>query len=163
MNHPLSDKQTFAYFGILLGIFPPVALFTRFFLNAGNVRVEDLWILGVVAVVSLISSVVGYFSGKIVGELVGELERLSWSKMFLALPFVGFFWGALAGGAGGVVIFIFGTVFGAIFGGAIGSFALTVFAVFHRLLKKDGKIDRTHFLPLALGITLIISAFIIGL
>ena len=36
MKHPLSDRQAFAYFGILLGIFPPAAIFTRFFMNNGN-------------------------------------------------------------------------------------------------------------------------------
>ncbi len=163
MKHPLSDRKVFAYFGILLGIFPPAAIFTRFFMNNGNLRFEDLWVFGVVAVVNLITALVGYFSGKAVGKVVGELERLSWSKMLLALPFIGILWGALAGGAGGTVIFIFGAVFGAIFGGAVGGFALSVFSIFHRLLKKGDKIDRRHFLPLAFGITLIVSAFILGL
>ncbi len=163
MKHPLSDRQAFAYFGILLGTVPPAAIFTRFFMNNGNVRVEDLWILGVVAVVNLITAIVAYFSGKLVGKIVGELERLSWLKMLLALPFIGILWGGLAGGAGGIIIFIFGAIFGAMFGGAVGSLALPIFTIFHRLLKKDDKIDRKHFLPLAFGITFIISAFILGI
>ncbi|MBA3695103.1 MAG: hypothetical protein H0W77_17005, partial [Acidobacteria bacterium] len=60
MKNPLSDKQVFAYFGLLLGIFPPAAIFSRFLMNEGNFRGEDFWILGVVAIVNLISAVVGY-------------------------------------------------------------------------------------------------------
>jgi hypothetical protein len=162
MKNPMSDKQAFAYFGLLLGIFPPAAIFARFFMNAGNFRGEDFWILGVVAVVNLITAVVGYFSGKVVGKLVGELERLSWSKMLLVLPFIGFLWGALAGGAGGIIIFLIGAIAGAIFGATVGSLALPVFAIFHRLMKYGDKLEQNHFLPLSFGITFIVCAFILG-
>ncbi|HEV8158132.1 MAG: hypothetical protein H0X49_17500 [Acidobacteria bacterium] len=162
MKNPLSDKQVFAYFGLLLGIFPPAAIFARFLMNAGNFRGEDFWILGVVAIVNLISAVVGYFSGKVVGKIVGELERLSWSKMLLVLPFIGFLWGALAGGAGGIIIFLFGAVFGAMFGAAVGSLALPAFAIFHRLMKCGDQLELKHFLPLSFGITFIVCAFILG-
>jgi hypothetical protein len=162
MKHPLSDQQVFAYFGILLGVFPPLALFAKFFINAGNFRFEDLWIFGVVAVVNLITAVVGYFSGKIVGKIVSDLEKLSWAKMLLTLPFIGLLWGGIAGGAGGVIIFVLGAIFGAMVGSVVGTFALPIFAIFHRLLRKDGKMDRKEFLPLAFGISLVISAFILG-
>jgi len=163
MKHPLSDEQAYSYFGLLLGTFPPLAISVRFLLNNGNIQFEDLWIFGVIAVISLISAVVGYFSGKFIGRIVGELEKSSWLKMLLVLPLIGILWGVLAGGAGGVIVFIFGAVFGALLGGAVGNFALPVFTIFHRLLKRDGKIDRRHFLPLAFGTTFIISAFILGL
>lgn len=161
MKNPLSDKQVFAYFGLLLGIFPPAAIFARFFMT-GNFRGEDFWILGVVAVVNLISAVVGYFSGKVVGKIVGELERLSWSKMLLVLPFIGFLWGVLAGGAGGIIIFLIGAIIGAMFGAAVGSLALPAFTIFHRLMKCGDKLERKHFLPLSFGITFIVCAFILG-
>jgi len=163
MKNPLTFEQTFAYFGLLLGIFPPAALFTRFMLDTRSFRTEDAWIIGIIAIVNLISAVVGYFSGKLIGKIVRESEKSSWTKMIFFLPFVGFLWGIIAGGAGGLIIFIFGAIFGAIFGSAVGSFALPVFTIFHRLLKKGDQIERSHFLPLAFGITFIISAFILGL
>ncbi|MCY7377448.1 MAG: hypothetical protein LH472_15920 [Pyrinomonadaceae bacterium] len=163
MPNPLTDKQVFAYFGLLLGIFPPAAIFTRFFVTEGNFRGDDFWIIGVVAIINLISAIVGYFSGKFIGTIVGELEKMSWSKMLFALPFVGILWGIMAGGAGGIIIFIIGAVFGASLGAAVGSVALPAFTIFHRLLKKGDVIDRRHFLPLAFGVTLIICAFILGL
>ncbi len=162
MKSPLSDEQVFAYFGLLLGIFPPVAIFARFFMNAGNFRGEDFWILGVVAVVNLISAVVGYFLGKVVGKIVGELEKLSWSKMLLILPLIGFLWGALAGGAGGIIIFFIGAIVGAMFGAAVGSLVLPAFTIFHRLMKCGDRLELKHFLPLSFGITFIVCAFILG-
>ena len=163
MTNPLSVEKTFAHFGLLLGAFPPSALFTRFFIDSRIFQSEDVWILGVSAIVTLISTVVGYFSGKFIGNIVIETEKLSWSKMLMTLPFVGMFWGIIAGGAGGIIIFGIGALFGAVLGAAVGALALPAFAVFHRWLKKGDQIDSRHFLPIAFGITFIISAFILGL
>lgn len=163
MNNPMSVGQTFAYFGLLLGIFPPLAIFVRFFSGKGIFRREDLWILGVVAVINLITAVVGYFSGKFIGKIVAELENLSWSYMIFSLPFIGILWGILAGGAGGIIVFFIGAIFGALFGAMVGGAALPAFALLHRTLKKGDQFDRRHFLPVAFGITFIISAFILGL
>ncbi|MDQ2746656.1 MAG: hypothetical protein M3T96_05290 [Acidobacteriota bacterium] len=161
--NPLDNRQAFACFGLLLGVFPPAAIFARLFLGEGNFRSDDFWIIGVVAIVNMITAVVGYFSGKFVGKVVSGLEKKSWTKMLLALPLIGILWGMTAGGAGGAIIFLVGAIFGAAIGAAVGGLALPVFAVFHRLLKKGEVIDRRHFLPLAFGITLIICAFILGL
>jgi hypothetical protein len=79
------------------------------------------------------------------------------------MPFLGWFWGMIAGGSGGIVILIVGAFFGAVIGGLVGLFALPVFTIFHRLLKKGELIDRRHFLPLAFGITFIVCGFILGL
>ncbi len=163
MENPLSVEQTFAYFGLLLGTFPPMAIFIRFFAEKGIFRSEDFWILGVLAIINLITATVGCFSGRVVGKIVGELERMSWSYMLFSLPFIGILWGILAGGAGGVIIFVIGAIFGAALGGAVGMAALPALAVFHRLLKRGDKFDRRHFLPIAFGIVFVVSAFILGL
>lgn len=163
MKNPLSVEKAFAHFGLLLGTFPPAAFFTRFFIDARIPQSSDFWILGVVAVVILICAVVGYFSGKFIGKAVSRLEKASWSKMLAALPFVGIFWGMMAGGAGGIIIFVVGAFFGALIGGLVGGAALPVFTVFHRLLKRGDKIEMKHFLPLAFGIAFVISAFFLGL
>jgi hypothetical protein len=163
MRHPLSAEKSFAYFGLLLGIFTPSAMFIKFFFGAGNFRSRDFWILGVIAIINLIAAIVGYFSGKLIAKIVVELEKLSWLSMILTVPFIGILWGILAGGAGGVIVFIFGAFFGAFLGASVGSIALPVFAVFHRLLKKGDKFDRRYFLPIAFGITFVISAFILGM
>lgn len=163
MTNPLSIEKTFAYFGLLLGTFPPAAIFTRFLIDTKSFQTNDFWILGIIVIVNLISAMVGYLSGKMIGRTVFELEKASWTKMILVLPFVGIVWGILAGGAGGIVIFFFGAFFGAFLGAAVGSVALPLFAIFHRLVKRGDKIEGKLFLPLAFGVCFIISAFILGL
>ncbi len=159
MKNPLTLEKTFSYFGLLLGAFPPAALFLRF---AFEGKVEG-WVFGVMLIINLISAVVGFFSGKIVARLIRHLENNSWSAMLLALPFIGLLWGGVSGAAGGIVVFIFGAFFGAILGGMVGSVALPLFTIFHRLLKKGESIELKHFLPLAFGVTFIICGFIFGL
>lgn len=163
MKNPISLEKAFSYFGALLGALPPAALFTRFLLDTRGLRGEEAWLIAIFAIANVISSVVGYFSGKLIAKFVRSLEKSSWTKMILLLPFVGALWGIMAGGAGGAVIFLIGAFFGAFFGGIVGSFALPVFAIFHRLLKKGEMIENKHFMPLAFGITLIVCGFFLGL
>lgn len=163
MRRPVAMEQAFARFGALLGVFPPAAIFARLFFDKQFFRLENIWMLGIVGVVSLIAATVGYCSGKSVGKIVQQLERKSWARMILALPFVGAAWGIIAGGAGAIIIFVFGAFFGALVGGAVGAAALPVFAVLHRLVKRGDRIEEKHFLPLAYGVAWMISAFIIGL
>lgn len=163
MKNPLSSVQTFSYFGLILATFLPAAMFTSFLINARGLRSEDIWILGILAIVNIISAVVGFFSGKLIGKIVREVETFSWWNMLLLLPFIGTFWGIITGGAGGIIILIVGALPGALLGAMVGSVALPAFTIFHRLLKKGDMIDRQHFLPMAFGITFIICGFILGL
>ncbi|HXG83489.1 MAG TPA: hypothetical protein VNI84_05610 [Pyrinomonadaceae bacterium] len=163
MSNPLSIEKTFSYFGLLLGTFAPAAIFTRVFIDTKTFESNEFWILGVAVFVNLISATAGFFSGKFIAKLVADLERVSWTQMILTLPFIGIFWGILAGGAGGLIVFIFGAFLGAALGAAVGSVGLPLFVIFHRLLKRGDKIEGKHFLPLAFGIALVISAFILGL
>ncbi len=163
IRNPISVEEAFGYFGLLLGTFPPLAMFLRFISDKGIFRDEDLWIAGVFAIINLISATVGYFTGKFVGKTIGKLEHFSWTYMLLALPFIGMLWGILAGGAGGIIVFGIGAIPGAILGAMVGTVALPVFTIFHRWLKKGDQIDRRHFLPLAFGITFTVCAFIFGL
>ena len=159
MKNPLSLEKTFSYFGLLLGAFPPAAIFVRFAID-GRL---DGWVFGVMFIINLISAVVGFFSGKLVAKMVRLVENSSWSAMLLALPLIGLLWGAVSGAAGGVIIFVFGAFFGAVLGGIVGSIALPFFTVFHRLLKRGESIELKHFLPVAFGVTFIICGFILGL
>lgn len=163
IKNPLTSEKAFSYFGLLLGVFTPATIFLKFVLDAGSFRNDQLWILGIMAVVNLVSAVVGFFSGKLIGKIVRETEKMVWWKMLLLLPFIGILWGFMAGGAGGIIIFVIGAVFGAALGAMVGSVALPLFTIFHRLLKKGDLIERNQFLPVAFGITMIICGFILGL
>lgn len=159
MKNPLSLDQTFAYFGLILGIFSPLAMFLRIAING---RIEE-WIFGIMLVINLITAVVGYFSGKLIAKMVRSVENSSWLLMLLTLPIFGLLWGIITGGAGGTVVFVFGAFFGAILGGLVGGIALPFFTIFHRLLNKGERIETKHFLPLAFGVTFVICGFILGL
>ena len=163
MENPISTSKAFAYFGLMLGIFSPAAIFTRFLMDSGNFRGEDSWIFGVLGIVNLVTAITGYFSGKLIAGIVTKVENYSWWTMILLLPLIGMLWGIMSGGAGGIVILIFGAIFGAVFGALVGSITLPLFTLFHRILKKGELIEFKHFLPLSLGITFTICAFILSL
>ncbi len=163
MKNPLTFEKSFAYFGLMLGTFPPMAFFLKFITDAGSFNRDEYWLIGVFLIVNLISAVVGFFSGKFIGKTVKELEKLSWTKMILIAPFIGLVWGIIAGGAGGVIIFLIGAIFGAWLGGMVGAAALPAFVTLHRLMKKGELIEQKHFFPIAFGVTFTICSFILGL
>ena len=163
IKNPLNSEKAFAYLGLLLGTFTPAAIFAKFLIESNGFQGEDFWIVGVMAIINLISAGVGYFSGKLIGKIVRELEQTSWLVMLLTIPFIGALWGIMAGGAGGVIVFVIGAFFGAYLGAMVGAVALPIFGVFHRLTKKGDLIERNQFLPLAMGVTFVICAFILGL
>lgn len=158
MRKPVTAEKSFAFFGLLLGLFPPAAIFFRMFQNNLEGGIVLLFIF-----INLVCAVVGYFSGKLIGRMVLQIESYSWKGMLFILPFVGMLWGIITGGIGGFFGFIIGAVFGAIIAAMVGSVAVPAFTVFHRLLKRGEMIEQKHLLPLSFGITLIISAFILGL
>lgn len=163
MTNPLDFKKTYSYFGLLLGLFPPLTFFAKWFYESGAVNRDEGFIFILLLFVNLVTAVVGYFSGKFIGRTIQEAEKLSWTKMILVVPFIGLLWGIMSGGAGGVFIFVIGAFFGAFIGGIVGAAALPVFAVFHRLLKKGEMIEMKHFLPVAFGIVFTICSLILGL
>jgi len=161
LRRPLDPKKAFSYFGLMLGVLPPATIFTSFAVETDVLR-NGVWVIGILLIMNLLSAVVGFFSGRWIGRMVAGLEKMSWTKMIVLLPFVGILWGFMAGGASGFVVFGFGAIFGAIIGGMVGAVALTAFGIFHRLLQRGRLIEAKHFLPLALGVTFCICSFILG-
>lgn len=167
--NPVSNEQAFGRFGLMLGIFPPMMLFTSFIyekvlrkpFNSAN---EVFGIIAFLLFINTMCAVVGYYSGKkIISRLVAQAENYSWTSMIFLLPLIGILWGIITGGISGIFIFIIGAFFGAIIASMVGSVALTTFTIFHRLLKCGDSIEQKHFLPLAFGITATICAFILSL
>jgi len=162
MSRPVSAEKAYGVLGLTLGTFPPAAIFTKIFWNA---RFDEgtLVILALLFAVNLVCALAGYGMGRVLGKAVFELERKSWSMMFLVVPFLAVAWGITTGALGGLVFFGFGALFGPFFAVPVSLVAFTVFAVLHRLIETGGMIERKHLLPLAFGISLTISAFILGL
>jgi len=162
MSWPIDTEHALAFLGLMLGIFPPAAMFFGPAIIRGEFNLNELWIVGILLIVNMVSAVVGCVSGRWIGRKVTRAERMSWSRMIVFLPFLGALWGFMAGGAGGFIFFAIGSVFGAIVGGIVGAIALPVFTIFHRILQRGDDIELKHFLPLSLGLTLAICSVILG-
>ncbi len=161
MEKKLNLNQTFGYFGLLLGLFPPLILFTKWLSISGLTR-ENLWLIGILFAVNSVTAFVGYFSGKLIANMVRQAETYPWWAMIFLSPFIGIIWGIITGGLGGAIFFIFGGIFGAAIGGMVGAAAMPLFLILHRWLKRDEYFQTKHFLPIAIGITISICSFILG-
>ena len=161
MRRPVAARRAYALVGLMLGVFPPAAIFTQMF-GYGFGEGSGLLFLGCL-LMNVICAVVGYWMGAALSRLFEEWERESWTKMLLLVPVFGACWGAITGAAGGFIFFGIGAIFGAYMAMAVGAVAFTLFAALHRLVWRGGMIDARHFWPLASGVTLVISALILGL
>ena len=164
MRRPLPSQRTYAQFGMLLGALPPAAIFIR---AVGYGFTQPFANDTVVFIMCLLMNIVCCITGRRMGSKLGRtldtMERLSWSKMLLLLPLMGAAWGCVAGAAGGVVFFFIGALFGIACAVPVGMLAFTLFTPLHRLLARGGMIDARHFWPLACGVTMTISALILGM
>jgi hypothetical protein len=163
MSKPVPIEKAFAYLGLMLGALPPSAIFFNILTDISVWRpgMELIFVLAFAA--NLTAAVVGFASGKNIAEAVRHLHTVPLFRSIVVLPFVGMLWGMVAGAAGGVFLFIIGAFFGAAIGGTVGAVALPAFAILHKLLKRGDVIELKHFLPISLGLTLVICAFILGL
>jgi hypothetical protein len=162
MKQPLSRETVFACLGLLLGSLPPAALFIRILGEGDGLPVEQWWLYALLFFANLATAFAGYFSGKIVAKILRSLEDVSIGKTILLLPLIGMTWGAVSGAVGGAFLFIFGAIFGAAIGSVVGGLVLPLFAAAHKTLKRGDSMEFAQFLPVALGMTLTVCAFIFG-
>ena len=164
MPRPRSVEQAYGLLGLTLGTFPPAAIFIRLFGDSFLRNNSDSFIFVILLLaMNLVCAVVGYGMGRVFGKLNFQLERSSWTKLLLLSPLVGLLWGIITGAAGGLVFFGIGALFGPIFAIPVSMVAFPIFAILHRLLERGGMIERRHSLPLAFGVSLTITAFILGI
>lgn len=163
MSHPISIERSFAYFGLLLGSLPPASIIFAIFYSSASVAREGSWLLSLMIAANILTATVGYLSGKLASDSVLQIREFPVWSQFALLPLIGLSWGAISGGIGGALILIYGGFFGALIGGAVGMVAVPLFVLLHRLVSYADTIERKHFLPIASGITLTISALILGL
>ena len=162
IKNPVDTEMALAILGLLTGSIPTTAIFFKIISD-----INDIEAAGVLAILLLVSVAVtaaaGFYSGKLVGRILSDLEKKPWIVMLAALPFIGAVWGLLSGAAGGFILFGFGALLGGSIGSLVGAAVLFAFGILHRVLKKGDSIERGQFLPVALGITAAIAAFILGL
>lgn len=159
MRNPVDFERTFALLGGFLGTVPPAAIYLNLYITkTGSMG----WLLALFVLANIVTAFAGYYLGAVTGKVVRFAEKRDWATMTVLLIFTGGLWGGASGFAGGMFIFIVGAFFGAIFGMLVGAFALPIFAILHRMLQICGFIDRRQLIPLAAGLSLIVSAFILG-
>jgi len=160
-RNPVGTERACSFLGLTLGTIPTTAIFSRFLIE--KPLPGEAWpILLLLALSIAATGAAGYFTGKTVGKALKELERSAWPAMIIMLFLVGILWGLISGAAGGLFLFIFGAIPGAMIGAAAGACALPLFGVLHRLLEKDGLIERDHLLPVAFGISTLAAGLMVG-
>ncbi|HEV7643933.1 MAG TPA: hypothetical protein VGO50_08345 [Pyrinomonadaceae bacterium] len=164
MYRPQTTAEAYRMLGMLLGAFAPAAYFARFdgfglgpWTNHGNPVLFFLLLF-----MNAVCIVVGLNMGKVVGRKMEKLSRSSWSKMLLFSLLMALFWAAVTGYAGGAIVFVVGGFFGVGFALPVALAAFPAFAVIHRLMERGHLVEKKHLLPIAYGISLTISAFILG-
>jgi hypothetical protein len=156
MRRPITTGRAFARFGLLLGTLPPAAIFARL--------IFTLHIVGAFGVIFIPMLLICAFLGRRMGAHVSRqfTGHCSWEEMFESALIAAFIWATATGAAGGALFFGVGALFG--FGCAlvVALPAFALFAMFHRLLMRDGMIDARQLSPLAWGISAAIAALILS-
>ncbi len=161
MRHPLSMQRAYALFGLLLGLFPPAAIFFRLFGGGLTHHLESGWLFLLMAM-NVTCCLVGGWMGANMGRWLDDKDIASWTGRFFGSLNAGMVWGAVTGAAGGLLFFGIGAVIGVICAMPVGMLAFPVFTLLHRLFARGGMIDGRHFWPLAWGVTMSIVALILS-
>lgn len=162
----LTTGQAFARFGMLMGLFPPAAIFIRMFW--GEITRHDFqfgWCL-LVLTMNVVCCLVGRTMGGQLfsshGAAANNSGRPTWATTLVASALLGFVWGLATGASGGVFFFGIGAFFGAACAVPVALVGFPVFAALHRLLTRDGMIEAARLWPLAFGIPAVIAALILS-
>lgn len=164
MRRPVSMRRTYALFGMLLGTFPPAAIFFKVFGSELSRQKFFLsWWLLLILAMNVACCLAGRFFGSKISLMLNGIERRSWTKKFLLALFAGWCWATGTGAAGGFVFYGFGAIFGALFAMPVGLLAFALFMPLHRSVARGGMIEARHLWPLACGVTMTLTALILGL
>lgn len=163
MRRAIPRRRAFAIFGLLLGGLPSAAIFIKIFgfvLAAPGSQLA--WIV-IPVVMNAVCCLAGARLASKLSGMVSGVEHDSWCMVLLKSVIIGLVWGAGTGAAGGFPAWGFGAIFGAICAIPVGILGFVLFVPLHRLLERGGMIDARHFWPIACGVVMVISAFILGL
>ena len=161
----MDARRAFGLFGLMLGMFPPAAIFIKMFggygLSGYHSSGSIFFILCLL--MNVTCAVVGCRMGKALSRAVEKAGKRRLSVMMLRFALIGIAWGAVTGFVGGLAFVGIGAFFGPIFAMPVGALAFTLFAPLHRALVRGGMIDARHFWPLSSGASLFAAALILGM
>lgn len=157
MRAPLTPAQSFARFGMLLGLLPPAAIFERLF---GHEMLPLSLVMN--AVCCAVGGAAGGYLFRQVQDETSDFRLPPWARMLLAAILHGFGWGVVTGATGGVLFFGFGAVFGIIFAIPVGIIGYLLFTALHALFARRGFIESSRLWPIAFAVSATIAALILG-
>jgi hypothetical protein len=163
IKNPVSQIRAFALFGLMLGALGPLSIGIALFFGNGSPSIDDLGFALLFLLANVTTATVGYFTGKVVGNIVATTHKFQLLSAAPLLVLIGMIWGGVSGFAGGLLLLLIGSVFGAAIGAIFGGVAMVLFGIPYRYLQARGSIERRHFVPLSLGTTFALCAFVLGL
>ncbi len=162
MVNPIPSRKAFAYFGYMIGTLPPASIALKIIAeSSGHDPMTAIFVV-LLATAAVVTGMVGYVTGKYVPMMISRVDGFRLPNRIALVSLIGLVWGAVAGAAGGLFLFLIGAIFAGAFGGIIGAITLPVLSAFHQTLRRGDFIEMRHFLPIAFGITLSVCAFILG-
>lgn len=161
MRRPVSTQRAYALFGMLLGTLPPAVIFYKVFGRA--FLSQEPFMLLLILAMNVACCFAGRFFGSKLSQMVNGAERRSWTKEFFLALFIGWLWAIGTGALGGLIFFGIGAIFGAVIAIPVGLLAFALFMPLHRMLARGGMIESGHLWPLACGVTMTLTALILGL
>jgi hypothetical protein len=162
MQNPQPLVAAYGWFGLLLGLFPPAAIFCRFFKFGLEDSNRLIW-ASMFAVALAVCGAIGRLTARFAAQSIAEPRRYHWLQLFLLAVLLGSFWGIVTGAAGGAVFFGVGSLAGILFAVPIGVAAFPLFALLHQQLSRDGMIEESLMWPLAFGLPLLVTAAVLGI
>jgi hypothetical protein len=166
VGNAFTTGEAYAWFGTFLGLFPPLALFTRMLWAAysGRASVDNailFWGL-LLLLMNAVCCLVGRKMGGFVGRKFGDPRARSLPVLLLCSLLMAVVWGVITGAAGGAVGFLVGAVFGVACAVPVAVAAFPVFALLHHALSRGGMIEEQRLWPLAFGVPLTAAALILS-
>lgn len=159
MRSPMTTEQAYRLFGTFLGLFPPFALFERFFLTKHD---PEFWVVALCVGMNFVCCLVGRWFGGYLGRWAGNPRTRSLVGFALVVFVMAIGWSVVTGGLGGALFFGIGAIFGAFIAAPVALVGFPAFAILHRLISRGGMIEARHTWPLACGIPLTIAAMILS-
>lgn len=161
MTRPIDLRNAFGYFGLMIGSLPPLAFVLKALLANGS---GNTGLLLLIAAAGIVTGIVGFRIGRsFVPDALRYISTFSLGSRLPLWILLGFVWGAVSGAAGGLFIFLIGSIFAGILGGLVGAMTVPTMVVLHSLLREGDLIETKHFLPIAFGITLTFCGYLLGL
>lgn len=163
MANPIDSSKAFSYFGLMMGTMPPITLAIRSIADGNAGEAIEVFFVVLLILAGLLAGAVGNVSGQLIPAAINAFRDFRAPNRIVMLGLIGFAWGATAGAAGGILLFVFGAIFAGFAGGVVGAICVPIFSILHDRLRRGDLIELKHFLPIGFGITLSLCAFILGI